>query len=100
MVVDAGKVGLPHTEAVQTIQRVLQLDPSALIQKFHGARSQLAACQSSVLPFPLLVSYQENKPKNYTACSSHRQKRQPLAMAFAAGDERYSRASHRPTTHP
>ncbi|CAE7394286.1 unnamed protein product [Symbiodinium sp. KB8] len=57
VVVDAGRTGLPHSEALTIIQRVLQLIPeTVLIQKFHSTRPQAAEYASDVLPFMLMVS--------------------------------------------
>ncbi|CAE7251537.1 unnamed protein product [Symbiodinium sp. CCMP2456] len=100
VVVDAGKVGLQHKDALHIIQRVLQLIPETiLIQKFHSTRPQAAEYKSNVLPFMLMVSNrgplaQElyelfQKLSDLSAMRligsrirPHRQRRQPLAVTL------------------
>ena len=58
--VDAGRIGLPHSEALTVIQHVLQsILETVLIQKFHSTQPQAAEYASNVLPFMLMVSNRE-----------------------------------------
>lgn len=100
VVVDAGRTGLPHSEALTIIQRVLQLIPeTVLIQKFHSTRPQAAEYASDVLPFMLMVSNRGALAQELydlfqrlsdlsamrligSRLRPHRQRRQPLALTL------------------
>ena len=51
-IADTGRTGLPHSEALTIIQRVLQLIPATvLIQKFHSTRPQAAGVSKQRVAF-------------------------------------------------
>lgn len=99
-VADPGRTGLPHSEALTIIQRVLQLIPATvLIQKFHSTRPQAAEYQSNVLPFMLMISNRGAQAQELyglfqqlsdlsamrligSRLRPHRQRRQPLALTL------------------
>ncbi|CAE7350808.1 unnamed protein product [Symbiodinium sp. CCMP2592] len=98
-VVDAAKVGVPHQEAIEVIQKIIQLVPSLLVQKFHSTRPQAAEYQSNVLPFMLMISNRGEKAQDLynlfqkisdlsalrligARLRPHRQRRQPLALTL------------------
>ena len=99
-IADTGRTGLPHSEALTIIQRVLQLiAATVLIQKFHSTRPQAAEYQSNVLPFMLMISNRGAQAQELyglfqqlsdlsamrligSRLRPHRQRRQPLALTL------------------